>query len=82
MTNDDDPPISTRKLTTPTRLHKALGILTLSIFVVLIFIDASPDYTVSPTLAGLLVITYLTFLGFGHRVGQLLGLYGRQGGSK
>lgn len=65
-----------RPATNPTRLHKALGVLAVIVFLASYLIDMLPGYTVRPSLAALLALAFLTLLGFGHIVGIVLDLYG------
>lgn len=76
--SDESPSKSKRErpATDPTRLHKALGVLAVIVFLASYLIDMLPGYTVRPTLAILLALAFLTLLGFGHIVGIVLELYG------
>lgn len=62
--------------TRTTRFHRALGALALIVFILMMFVDMFPNYTVRPSLAVLLVASFMTLLGFGHVFGELLNLYG------
>lgn len=56
----------------PTRVHLVLGTFAFLVFLALVVLDALPGYTVSFYLAALLVVSYLTLLGFGVVVTRLV----------
>lgn len=57
---------------TPTQIHYLLGTLGFFSLLVIIVIDSLPLYEVSNYMAALLVVSYLTFLGFGALFSQYI----------
>lgn len=60
----------------PQRLHYVLGTIAFFTFLILIVVDSADlisGFEVSDYQAGLLVLSYLVFLGFGVIVSQILG---------
>ena len=55
-----------------TFLHRCLGALTVFVFLGGFIIDMLPGYSTSPYLSALVMIAFLTFLGFGHLTGGAL----------
>lgn len=55
-----------------TTLHKTLGVISFTVFIGLTIADLLPGYEVRVNMAILLFLTFLTLLGFGTLVGDLL----------
>lgn len=62
----------TRRRIQITFLHKALGVLTAFVFLGGFIADMLPGYTTNPYISALVMIAFLTFLGFGHLTGGAL----------
>lgn len=57
----------------PTTLHRILGLITFSSFLVMQAISMLPGYELSRIGSLLLVASFLVFLGFGQIVGRVIG---------
>lgn len=57
----------------PTTLHRILGIVAFSSFLVMQAVSMLPGYELSRIGSLLLVASFLTFLGFGQIVGRVIG---------